>query len=244
MFEPNSVLGRSNRFALKFSTNIICQDENIKNFPAKYNFKKVVVEPILKKEIYNLKKNLISQKKEIKKILIIGGSQGASFFDKNITDLIIEILKKKEFEVVQQISNKNNLASIREKYDGCNISFKFIEFTNDVYELYNDIDLAITRGGASTLNELSFLNIPFISIPLPSAKDNHQFFNSEYYFKKNCCWVINQNQFELDKSSKIIFDIFDNYQNYSEKIKNLEKITKNNTWNNINNKIIEIVDEN
>ena len=244
LFEPNSVLGRSNRFALKFSTKIICYDENIKNFPTKYKLKKVLIEPILKKEIYNLEKNSINEKKGIKKILIIGGSQGASFFDKNITDLIIEISKKHELEVIQQISNKNNLPSIKEKYNSFNISYKFIEFTNDVYELYNNIDLAITRGGANTLSELSLLNIPFISIPLPSAKDNHQFFNSEYYFKKNCCWIINQNQFDLDKSSKIIFDIFDNYQNYSEKIKNLAKITKNNTWNNINNKIIEILDEN
>ena len=97
LFEPNSVLGRSNRFALKFSTKIICFNENIKNFPAKYKFKKVLIEPILKKEIYNLDKNSINKKKGIKKILIIGGSQGASFFDKNITDLIIEISKKKEF---------------------------------------------------------------------------------------------------------------------------------------------------
>ena len=37
MFEPNSVLGRSNRFALKFSTKIICHYENIKNFTEKYN---------------------------------------------------------------------------------------------------------------------------------------------------------------------------------------------------------------
>ena len=244
LFEPNSVLGRSNYFALKFSTKIICYDENIKNFPTKYKFKKVLIEPILKKEIYNLEKNSINEKKGIKKILIIGGSQGASFFDKNITDLIIEISKKHELEVIQQISNKNNLPSIKEKYNSFNISYKFIEFTNDVYELYNNIDLAITRGGANTLSELSLLNIPFISIPLPSAKDNHQFFNSEFYFKKNCCWIINQNQFDLDKSSKIIFDIFDNYQNYSEKIKNLAKINKNNTWNNINNKIIEIIDEN
>ena len=244
LFEPNNVLGRSNRFALKFSTKIICYNENIKNFPAKYNSKKVVVEPILKKEIYNLEKNLISQKKEIKRILIIGGSQGASFFDKNITELIIEISKKKKLEVIQQISNKNNLSSIKNKYDKSNISYKFIEFTNDSNELYNGIDLAITRGGASTLSELSHLNIPFISIPLPSAKDNHQFFNSEYYYKKNCCWLINQNKFEIDKFSKMIFEIFENYQNYCEKIKNLEKITKKNTWNNINNKIIEIIDEN
>ena len=42
----------------------------------------------------------------------------------------------------------------------------------------------------------------------------------------------------------MIFEIFNNSQNYNKKIKNLEKITKKNTWNNINNKIIEIIDEN
>ena len=50
----------------KFSTKILCYFENIKNFPAKYNFKKVVIEPILKKEIYNLKKNLIKQNRRNK----------------------------------------------------------------------------------------------------------------------------------------------------------------------------------
>ena len=37
-----------------------------------------------------------------------------------------------------------------------------------------NIDLCITRGGASTLAELSVLNIPFIVVPLPTSKDNHQ----------------------------------------------------------------------
>ena len=67
LFEPNNVLGRSNRIALKFSTKIICYNENLKNFPKKYNSKKVVVEPILKKEIYDLGKNSIDLKKETKK---------------------------------------------------------------------------------------------------------------------------------------------------------------------------------
>ena len=244
LFEPNRVLGRSNRFALNFSTKIICNEENIKNFPTKYSSKKVVFEPILKKEIYDLKKNLINKKKEIKKILIIGGSQGASFFDENITDLIVEISKKQKLEVTQQISNNNILPSIKNKYDKSNVEYKFIKFTNDIYELYNGIDLAITRGGANTLSELSFLNIPFIAIPLPSAKDNHQFYNSEYYYKKNCCWLINQSKFDTDEFKKTIFEIFENYENYNEKIKNLEKITKKNTWNNLNKKIIEIIDEN
>jgi len=145
---------------------------------------------------------------------------------------------------LSNFSNNNNLSSIKNKYDKSNINYKFIEFTNDSNELYNGIDLAITRGGASTLSELSFLNIPFISIPLPSARDNHQFYNSEFYYKKNCCWLIKQKEFEFNKFSKMIFEIFNDYKNYNEKLKNLEEITKKNTWNNINNKIIEIIDEN
>ena len=94
------------------------------------------------------------------------------------------------------------------------------------------------------MSELSFLNIPFISIPLPSARDNHQFYNSEFYYKKNCCWLIKQKEFEFKKFSKMIFEIFNDYKNYNEKLKNLEEIAKKNTWNNINNKIIEIIDEN
>ena len=42
----------------------------------------------------------------------------------------------------------------------------------------------------------------------------------------------------------MIFELFNDYQNYTEKLKNLEEIFKKNTWNNINNKIIEIIDEN
>ena len=67
---------------------------------------------------------------------------------------------------------------------------------------------------------------------------------SEFYYKKNCCWLIKQKEFEFKKFSKMIFEIFNDYKNYNEKFKNLEEITKKNTWNNINNKIIEIIDEN
>ena len=45
-------------------------------------------------------------------------------------------------------------------------------------------DFCITRAGASTLAELSFLNIPFMAVPLPTSKDNHQFENASFYKKK------------------------------------------------------------
>ena len=41
--------------------------------------------------------------------------------------------------------------------------------------------LVITRSGASVLGELINLKIPFISIPLPTSADNHQYKNAEFY---------------------------------------------------------------
>ena len=43
----------------------------------------------------------------IKKILIIGGSQGAKFFDETITKIILNISKELKIEICQQVQNKN-----------------------------------------------------------------------------------------------------------------------------------------
>ena len=244
LFEPNSVLGKSNKIALNFSNKIICYHKNLKNFPTKYDFKKIIIKPILKSQLYNLKKNSTKFDKKISKILIIGGSQGASFFDHKITELMIKISKKHKIEIVQQIANKNLNLSIQEKYNKEKIKHAFFQFSDDYSKIYEKVDLAITRGGAGTLSELSFLRIPFVSIPLPTAKDNHQFYNSIYYYENNCSWILEQKNFEIIETSNFILKILNNYNDYEIKINNLKDLTEKNTWNNINNHIIEIINEN
>ena len=244
LFEPNSVLGRSNKFFLKYADKIICYEDNIISFPKKFNSKKALIEPIFRDQLYKLKKNSINNNKKIKKILVIGGSQGASFFDHKITEIILHISKKHNLEIIQQISNKDMIVMIKEKYEKAKIVFNFFKFTDDNAKIYENVDLAITRGGAGTLSELSYLRIPFISIPLPSARDNHQYYNSKNYLKKNCCWLIEQKHFDINKSLNLFSKIFNNYNDYEEKFKNLQQLTEKNTWNNINNRIIEIINEN
>ena len=57
---------------------------------------------------------------------------------------------------------------------------------------YNKANLVITRAGASVLGELINLNIPFISIPLPTSKDNHQLKNAEFYHKKGYGYLMEE----------------------------------------------------
>ena len=59
------------------------------------------------------------------------------------------------------------------------------------------------------LVELTNANIPFISVPLPSSADNHQFKNADYY-EKNFAFLVeekdlNEKLFTLLKIFIIIF---------------------------------------
>ena len=108
----------------------------------------------------------------------------------------------------------------------------------------NNFDIAITRAGASSLAELAHLNIPFIAIPFPHATDNHQFLNAKRYYDRNCCWILEEKNFNSGDIYKIINQIMVNKNEYLEKKKILMKFNENGTWENFNQKIIKCLNEN
>ena len=93
IFEPNSVLGRANKFIINYAKKIICYDNDLRNISKKFLNKIYLVKPILRKEIYKYKKNEKTKIEEKKKILILGGSQGSKFFDEIITKIMIRLSK-------------------------------------------------------------------------------------------------------------------------------------------------------
>ena len=79
LFEPNLVLGRSNKLFLSSCEKIFCYSDQIKDFPNQFKNKIVLINPLVRKEFYKINKDII--KKNQFNLLIIGGSQGASIFD-------------------------------------------------------------------------------------------------------------------------------------------------------------------
>ncbi len=92
--------------------------------------------------------------------------------------------------------------------------------------------------------ELVQLNTPFITIPFPHAKDNHQFFNAQFYKNLNCCWMLEQNSLIYSELYNLILNISINSEDVEQKISAMKKISYENSWNTINKKIIEIINEN
>ena len=88
------------------------------------------------------------------------------------------------------------------------------------------------------------MNKPFIAIPLPTAKDNHQMKNAEFYEQMGCCWVLEQNQSINEKLLILILDIINKKSDFIDKKLNLKKLNYKNSWKNVNQKIIKIFNEN
>ena len=244
IFEPNSVLGRANKLILNFAKKIICYEKNLKGLSKKLSNKIYLVKPLLRKEIYKYNKNENTKIAEKKKILIIGGSQGARFFDEFITKIIIKLAKIEKVQVLQQVINVNKRENIKELYQKNHIEHELFHFDEKVLLKALNYDLAITRSGASVISELGYLNIPFVAIPYPYAKDNHQYYNAEFYEKNKSCWLIMQKDLEENNFTDFIIKIFKDQNEYFVKKNNLIKLTKENTWEKNKFKLIELLNEN
>ena len=70
-----------------------------------------------------------------------------------------------------------------------NIEFHVFSYERDLHKIIKKSDFVITRSGASTINELVFLE--FLAIPYSHAKDD-QFFNAKYYVSKNLGWLVRE----------------------------------------------------
>ena len=175
--------------------------------------------------------------------MVVGGSQGAKIFDNVVKNVIVNLSKKNKIKIIQQ-THKSNTDQLRSIYDEAKIENTIFDFEENLADLINQSDLCITRAGASTLAELSIMNKPFLTIPLVSAKDNHQFENANFYQNLGCCWIMNQKDFNDVNLEKFLNHIIMNKSEYNIKKKNLEKHNSQNSWNNINQKILEIINEN
>ena len=240
LIEPNKVLGRANKFFLNFCSKIFCYNDEVINFPINSKSKIIKIDPLVKEHIYKLDTSHKQKKKFT--ILVVGGSQGAYIFDRNLKNIIINISKNTPIKIIQQTSN-DNAPLLREFYSKNNIENEIFSFKKNFEIIVQQADLCISRGGASTLAELSILKVPFIVVPLPSAKDNHQYENARFYKSKDCCWIIEQDNFDV-QIEDVLKSIINSNDVLFKKKQNLIKLNEKNNWNNAHQKILENIDEN
>jgi len=174
------------------------------------------------------KYTFFSTDNKFKKIYITGGSLGSHAINVHIENILLKLLAS--YEVVHQCGNVyeyndfQRLSEFRNKlpYDLKKRYFVKSHFTtNEVFYLYKNADLIISRSGANTFFELIQFQKPSVLIPLPSSAFNEQYNQALILKEYGCAEIFLQNNLS-NKLLELINAIFRN----STKYQNFKALTK------------------
>ena len=176
--EQNSVMGRLNTITQKYAKELFSsylKSSKVKDYPIQIKF------------FENAR-----IRKEIKTVIFLGGSQGASAIN-NFALKVAPKLQEMNIEIIHQ-TGKNDFENIQKEYERLNIKADVFDFSTELIEKMNKADFAVSRSGASTLWELVALGIPTFFIPFPHAAANHQYFNAKYLLENHLCYLQSENE--------------------------------------------------
>ena len=196
--EQNAVLGRVNRLLAKRVDAIATAYEQIDRLAPKHLGKVHLVGNPVRQEIVRLREQPFPPLSEdgIFRVLVIGGSQGASILSKVVPDalaLLPDHLRHR-LQITQQC-RADDIEQVREKYLALEIPADLATYLSDIPDRLSWSHLIIARAGASTIAELTVAGRPAILIPLPSATDDHQTANAREMAKAGGARMIPQKQF-------------------------------------------------
>ncbi|WCR53185.1 MAG: UDP-N-acetylglucosamine--N-acetylmuramyl-(pentapeptide) pyrophosphoryl-undecaprenol N-acetylglucosamine transferase [Wolbachia endosymbiont of Ctenocephalides orientis wCori] len=216
LHEQNIILGRVNRFFFK-SAKLVAT-----SFPStKYaNESKCIYTG----NFISMKKQNYPSIKRAFNILIIAGSQGASFFDDVISSVIcnLPIELSHRIKVIQQCIKKN-ITNVENSYKNKKIECEISEFFNDMENRLANAHLVISRAGATSIAEITLAERPAIYIPYPHSKDDHQLYNAQYIENSGAAIVVKQNSEAKENLAELIIDLLNN----SDKLYDMVSSTKN-----------------
>jgi len=157
---------------------------------------------------------IIAQKNNQKIVLFLGGGTGA----KVLNELAVKVAPLLENAEIWQITGKNK------KIISQNLptNFHCFEFLNQgYYEKLAQADLVISRGGLSTLMELSDLIKPTVIVPIT---DSQQEENARYFADRKAAVYLEQAELTPDTLASKIKSLLGKPEELEELAKNIEKI--------------------
>lgn len=162
--------------------------------------------------------DLARERNELKTIIFLGGSQGATAIN-NFAIKIAKELDKNGIKIIHQ-TGKKDYKRIKNWYKKEKINADVFDFDKNLAIKIANADFAISRAGASTLFELAANQIPALFIPYPYAAKDHQFYNAKFLVNKKAALLVRENNLNTNILDTILnLDV----KSYSKKLKNINQ---------------------
>ena len=179
--EQNAVLGRVNRLVAGKVAAIATSYADVERLKPGYEARTHLVGNPVRQAVIDLRIKPYPPLDEdsIFRVLVTGGSQGASVLSQVVPDglALLPVHFRRRLQVTHQ-ARLEDIDEVRRKYAEHGIPAEIATYLPDLPERLAWAHLVIARAGASTVAELTVAGRPAILVPLPSATDDHQTANA------------------------------------------------------------------
>ena len=137
------------------------------------------------------------------RVLVTGGSQGASILSQVVPDglAMLPVTFRRRLQVTHQ-ARIEDIDAVRAQYAEHQIPAELATYLPDMPEQLAWAHLVIARAGASTIAELTAAGRPAILVPLPGATDDHQTANAREITRAGGARTIPQPEFTAVELAK------------------------------------------
>ena len=203
--EQNAVLGRVNRLVAGRVGAIATSYKATERLAAKLADKVHLVGNPVREAVLALRSKPYPLLEEdgIFRVLVTGGSQGASILSQVVPDglAMLPVTFRRRLQVTHQ-ARIEDIDAVRAKYAEHQIPAELATYLPDMPEQLAWAHLVIARAGASTIAELTAAGRPAILVPLTGATDDHQIVNAREITRAGGARTIPQPEFTAVELAK------------------------------------------
>ncbi|HEV2693791.1 MAG TPA: undecaprenyldiphospho-muramoylpentapeptide beta-N-acetylglucosaminyltransferase [Verrucomicrobiae bacterium] len=142
---------------------------------------------------------------DLKTILVVGGSQGAS----GLNELILSALKRVSSVQWLHLTGAKDFEKVKAAYATAGLKAVVKPFLAEMELALGAATACVSRAGASSLAEIAAMRLPSALIPLPTSADNHQWSNALAFEQTGAAMLLDQKNSSPEKVASALGALVD-----------------------------------
>ncbi len=207
--EHNSYPGAMTRLFAPFAREIHIAFESSKRYFCVRRSLHVTGSPVRKMPRVKREeaRNFFGLSAERRTLLVTGGSLGAVRLNSAVAKVVDELISRK-YQLIWQTGSVDyeRISESQRAHSDCIRVEQFVERMDYAYAA---ADIAVCRGGATTIAELIYFNLPALIIPYPYAAANHQAENARALVESGAAIMVQESETE-EKFARELLGLLDN----------------------------------
>jgi UDP-N-acetylglucosamine--N-acetylmuramyl-(pentapeptide) pyrophosphoryl-undecaprenol N-acetylglucosamine transferase len=188
VLEQNAVPGLTNRLLAPWVRAAAVTYDDARSY---FRGKAVVTGNPVRAEFFE-EANLKLRTSSARRVLILGGSQGAHAINVAAETAAPELARRPGGINLVHQTGERDLAAVRAAYTQAGLGARVEPFLDGVAAEMRAADLVVCRAGATTLAELAASGRPAVLVPFPAATDDHQRKNAQVLATAGAAVVIDE----------------------------------------------------